>query len=46
MGCVLAGGQPSMVAVLEEYGRDVGIAFQIQDDYLGLFGDEKKVGKL
>lgn len=33
MGCVLAGGESSMIAVLEEYGKSVGIAFQIQDDY-------------
>ncbi len=30
---------------LEQYGLNAGIAFQLQDDLLGMFGDEKKIGK-
>lgn len=30
---------------LEEYGLNAGIAFQLQDDLLGVFGDETKTGK-
>ncbi len=30
---------------LAEYGRNLGIAFQIRDDILGLVGDEKTLGK-
>ena len=30
---------------LKDYGYNLGIAFQIQDDILDIFGDEKKFGK-
>jgi geranylgeranyl diphosphate synthase type I len=31
--------------VLSDYGIPLGLAFQIQDDILGLFGSEEKTGK-
>ncbi len=30
---------------LEEFGKHIGLAFQIQDDILGLFGSKEKTGK-
>ncbi len=33
-GAEVAGASPELVAVLEEFGRDVGVAFQIADDRL------------
>ncbi len=45
LGALLAGADEKMLKVLSEYAVPVGIAFQIQDDILGAFGDEKKLGK-
>lgn len=45
VGASLAGGNEKLIADLESYGLPVGIAFQLKDDYLGVFGGEKKTGK-
>lgn len=44
-GAVLAGADDATVARLGELGRLVGVAFQLQDDLLGVFGDEAQTGK-
>ena len=41
----LRGREPGQVAALSEYGRLIGIAFQIVDDCLDLAGDERRAGK-
>jgi octaprenyl-diphosphate synthase len=45
LGAHYAGVGPNVVAALEEYGRLLGIAFQIVDDCLDLAGEEGRVGK-
>ncbi|MCQ8897884.1 MAG: polyprenyl synthetase family protein [Hadesarchaea archaeon] len=44
-GALLGGGTPSQVRRLGEYGKNLGIAFQIQDDILGLVGEKEELGK-
>lgn len=41
----IAGAADEQLKALEQYGRCVGLAFQIQDDILDLVGDERKLGK-
>ena len=41
----LAGVDPEMVEAAATYGRSVGIAFQIRDDLLDIFGDPDLLGK-
>ncbi|MGC8585053.1 MAG: polyprenyl synthetase family protein [Thermoplasmata archaeon] len=43
MGAILAGSEN--FDMITNYAIPVGIAFQLQDDILGLFGDEKEIGK-
>ena len=45
IGALLGGGTKSQVNALGEYGLNLGIAFQIQDDLLDISADEKKFGK-
>ena len=45
LGALLAGADEKTLRILSDYAIPVGIAFQIQDDILGAFGDEKKLGK-
>ncbi len=44
-GAIVGGGDPEQVEILTEYGRLIGLAFQIQDDYLDVVSDEKDLGK-
>ena len=45
MGAILAKAQPADIYHLGEFGRNIGIAFQLQDDILDTFGDPEKFGK-
>jgi octaprenyl-diphosphate synthase len=45
LGAIYAGAPVEQVTALEEFGRQLGIAFQIIDDCLDLAGDERSVGK-
>ncbi len=44
-GGIIAGGDSDVVTNLKNYGNDLGLAFQIQDDILGIWGDSSKTGK-
>ncbi|MCA9379217.1 polyprenyl synthetase family protein [Candidatus Dojkabacteria bacterium] len=45
VGAILAGANEKDLEDLSGYAVPAGIAFQIQDDILGMFGDEEKLGK-
>ncbi len=45
LGAALAGSQPQVAAAFTGYGIPLGIAFQLRDDVLGVFGDPDKTGK-
>jgi len=44
-GALLAGGPAELRARLEACGESLGLLFQLRDDELGLFGEEKEIGK-
>ncbi|MBG6084581.1 polyprenyl synthetase family protein [Zhihengliuella flava] len=44
-GAVLAGADSSVVAALTSSGRHAGIAYQVVDDVLGVFGHHSRTGK-
>ena len=45
MGALVGGATEAEAMHLYEFGRNVGIAFQIQDDILDTYGDPEKFGK-
>lgn len=45
IGALLGGSGDAQVASLARFGRDLGLAFQIQDDALGIWGDPALTGK-
>ncbi|MGW1671263.1 polyprenyl synthetase family protein [Streptomyces sp. NPDC002324] len=45
LGAQLGGGPPAAVAALDRAGRRLGLAFQIVDDVLGIWGDPEVTGK-
>jgi len=45
MGAILGGAGGANQQHLYEFGKKLGIAFQVQDDYLDAFGDPEKFGK-
>lgn len=45
MGAILAGAKTAQIKKLYSYGMLLGRAFQIKDDIIGTFGEEKETGK-
>lgn len=44
-GAIIGGAGQRNQELLYEFGKKLGIAFQVQDDYLDAFGDPEKFGK-
>lgn len=45
LGALIAGADPTTVQNYARFGLDLGLAFQVIDDILGIWGDEAKIGK-
>jgi geranylgeranyl diphosphate synthase type I len=45
LGAALAGADEDLVSAYRRFGTDLGIAFQLRDDLLGVFGDPAVTGK-
>jgi geranylgeranyl diphosphate synthase, type II len=45
IGALAGNGTPTQVDALRHFARNLGLAFQIQDDLLDLVADEKELGK-
>lgn len=45
LGAAAAADRPDVQAIFHELGTDLGVAFQLRDDVLGVFGDPAVTGK-
>ena len=45
LGAVSASAKAQACEVYKRFGRLIGLAFQVQDDYLGIWGDSRLTGK-
>jgi geranylgeranyl diphosphate synthase type I len=45
LGALVGGAPEEVTAALRAYGGALGLAFQVQDDLLGVWGEEERTGK-
>jgi geranylgeranyl diphosphate synthase, type I len=45
IGAILSGADDAVIEQYRDFGRDLGLAFQVRDDILGIWGDEALTGK-
>lgn len=45
LGALIAGVDDELVRHYATFARDLGLAFQVKDDILGIWGDEEQIGK-
>ncbi len=45
MGAAVAADRPDVQTIFHQFGTDLGVAFQLRDDVLGVFGDPAVTGK-
>ena len=45
IGAIMGGASEEVIDAMYEYGKLIGLAFQIQDDYLDIASDEETLGK-
>ncbi|MGH3841574.1 MAG: polyprenyl synthetase family protein [Pseudonocardiaceae bacterium] len=45
LGAAIAGASPALIHAYRCFGADIGVAFQLRDDLLGMFGDPQVTGK-